>query len=115
MEKTGEKGKGRAPGTAPFTTPSKRDDRIFVYTICISEFLRGGGLVSCQIGSMEVRSEAQKKPLATNCVFLSAEGCSEGIEGAAGGGREGGGREGGGRGRGGERKKSPQPSHQVEH
>lgn len=59
---------------------------------------------------MVVRSEAQKKkPLATNCVFLSAEGCSEGIEGAAGGGRE---VRGGG---GGERKKSPQPSHQVEH
>ena len=29
-----------------------------------------------------------KTPLAANCVFLSAEGCSEGIEGAAGGGRE---------------------------
>lgn len=42
--------------------------------------------------AMEVRSEAhqKKKTLATNCVFLSAEGCSGGIEGAAGGGREGG-------------------------
>lgn len=49
--------------------------------------LQEGGLVSWQIGSMEVRSEAQKKPLATNCVFLSAEGCSEGIEGSVGGGR----------------------------
>lgn len=38
---------------------------------------------------MEARSEEQKKnkPSATNCVFLSAEGCSEGIEGATGGGR----------------------------
>lgn len=63
---------------------------------------------------MAVRSEAQKKnkkPLATNCVFLSAEGCSEGIEGAEGGGRKGEWVGGGG----GERKKSPQPSHQVEH
>lgn len=59
-------------------------------------------------GSMEVRSEAHtKKTSATNCVFLSSEGCNEGIEGEAGGGR--------GEGGGGERKKSPQPSHQVEH
>lgn len=61
-------------------------------TICICEFLWGGGLVLCQIGSMAVRSEAQKKnkkkPLATNCVFLSAEGCSEGIKGGEGGGRK---------------------------
>lgn len=78
--------------------------------MCIAEILRGQDLVLCQIGSMEVRSEAHtKKPLATNCVFLSAEGCSEGIEGATGGGRRG--REGVGE-RG---KKSPQPSHQVEH
>lgn len=35
----------------------------------------------------EVRGAKKKKPLATNCVFLSAEGCSKGIEGAVGGGR----------------------------
>lgn len=47
----------------------------------------GMGSCLCQI-AMEVRSEeGGKKPLATNCVFLSAEGCSEGIEGATGGGR----------------------------
>lgn len=55
----------------------------------------------------EVRGIKKKKPLATNCVFLSAEGCSEGIEGAAGGGRG----EGGGGGRRREEKKpSAKPS-----
>lgn len=59
-----------------------------------------------------MRSEARGGgTLATNCVFLSAEGCSEGIEGA-GGRREEGREVKGGEERG---KKSPQPSHQVEH
>lgn len=69
------------------------------------------------MGSVAVRSEAEgefqkkkkkKETFATNCVFLSAEGCSEGIEGA---GREERGKRGeagrvGSEG-GGEREKKP--------
>lgn len=110
----GRERKGPSARTAPFITPSKKEALSLSLYHPFYEFVRGRHVLR-DVGSMLVRSGAQKKKtwLQTVC-FCQLRDAAKGLREQREEGRKGG-RE---RGYGGEEergKKSPQPSHQVEH